>query len=115
MLSCQDCKKWVYDLKTGKLQLYGGKPVRQHPKGPPCMQEPGICPKGAPGRSDLTEQNRRVVEHFEQCRATGQFPDDGIVHQHAALLERIVRGYEQSKETDHLVLGLAKVFTKLKR
>lgn len=107
--------KWVYDLKTGQPQLYGGRKLKQHPKGPPCVQEPGICPKGKPGESDLTEQNQRVVRHFEECRAVGEFPDDGVVREHAALLERLYRRAEEQRRTDQIVLGLAKILVKSRR
>jgi hypothetical protein len=114
-LSCEDCKKWVYDLTTGKPQLYGGKLVAQHRTGPPCVQEPGICPKGSPGESDLTRQNERVVRHFEQCRATGDFPDDGHVHRHAAILEPLFRQAERRRQTSELTISLAKILVRSKR
>jgi hypothetical protein len=31
-----------------------------------------------------------VLEHFLECRATGQWPDDDLVRYHATLLTRIM-------------------------
>jgi len=108
-LSCNECQKWVHDLKTGKPQLYGGRKIKQHPKGPPCVQDPGCCPKVGPGKSDLTYQNERVLRHFEMCRAVGQFPDDDTVRRHAAILEPIFQDQEQKRETDELSVKLARL------
>jgi len=115
MLPCSECQQWVHDLKTGKPTLYGGQKVKQHPSGPPCVQEPGICPKGKPGESDLTDQNERVWQHFRQCRATGEFPDDGIVKRHAAILEPIVAGAERRRQSNELVVGLGKIFARTRK
>jgi hypothetical protein len=114
-LPCSECQKWVYDLKTGKQQLYGGKPVRQHPSGPPCVQEPGICPKGEPGKSDLTYQNLRVLRHFEECRAVGGFPDDGLVKMHAGLLEPIYQDAERRKQNEDLSVKIARLVVPMRQ
>lgn len=108
-LPCAECQKWVYDLKTGKPQLYGGRKLAQHPSGPPCVQDPGCCPKGGIGKSDLTYQNERVVRHFEMCRAVGQFPDDDTVKRHASILGPIYDQHEERHNQDLLATKIARI------
>lgn len=108
-LPCSECQLWVHDLKTGKPQLYGGQKLKQHPSGPPCVQDPGSCPKGGIGKSDLTYQNERVVRHFEMCRAVGQFPDDDIVKRHASILGPIYDQHEERHNQDLLATKIARI------
>ena len=56
--SCGDCKKWLYDLQTGKKVLRGGKEVKR-PKGtlPPCHS----CPKKSPEEAHEYELSDRNV------------------------------------------------------
>ncbi len=115
LLPCSECQQFAYDLKTGKPQMYCGKKLPQHKRGPPCVTEPGSCPKGKPGESDLTEQNRRVYEHFRECRATGMFPEDGTVRMHAAILESIFSRAEQDRQSAHQAHELARLLIRFKR
>lgn len=51
-------------------------------------------PRDAPVASrqyaaELTEQNRRAWEHYQECRAVGHFPDDPIVRRLGGLLRRM--------------------------
>ena len=34
----------------------------------------------------LSPENEQVWEHYRECRAVGQFPDDPLVRRHAALI-----------------------------
>lgn len=95
--------------------MYAGKKLPQHPKGPPCITEPGSCPKGKPGESDLSPQNHRVMDHFRHCRATGNFPDDGLVRMHAAILEPIFARAERDRQTMNMANELARLLIRLKR
>lgn len=115
VLPCHECQQFAHDLKTGKPQMYCGKKLPQHPKGPPCVTEPGSCPKGKPGESDLLPVNQRVLEHFRQCRATGVFPDDGMVRMHAAILEPIFSRSENDRQAVQQANHLARLLLRMRR
>ena len=59
---------------------------------PPCWE----CPKvreGAPRPSyyyadEVSDQSWKAIEHFEECDAVQQFPDDPIVRRNAAIIRR---------------------------
>jgi hypothetical protein len=74
----------VYDEQTGRRQTWRGEPYRRPAgTGPPCR----LCPKQGPHKGvALTPANARAVEHYRECAATGQFPDDPIVRRTAAII-----------------------------
>jgi len=87
---CQDCEAFVYDEKTGERMKSRGEPVRR-PVGnlPPCRTRANGCPKGTPEQSRaLTDQNWQAYQHYSECRAVGQFPDDPIVRRNAAIIRQ---------------------------
>lgn len=85
---CDDCRRFVYDEETGRRALRCGRPIAR-PEGtlPPCGYGPDRCPKGHPaaGRA-LNAANRKAYRHYQQCRATGRFPDDPIVMRNAGVM-----------------------------
>jgi hypothetical protein len=99
--SCADCKKYLHDDRG---EFFGDIVRRPLKIGLPLLRPPGtptpcfICPKipdDAPERSatyatDMTERNRQVYRHYQECRAVLRFPDDPLVRRHAA----IIRGIE---------------------
>ena len=87
----------MYDLETGKPLLNGKRKIRRGPAGPPCRNDATACPKGAPGKSELTVQNAQVLQHYMECRAVGQFPDDPLVRQNAALLHQVFEAVQQHR------------------
>ena len=57
----------------------------------PCRDPSRGCPKGSPENpKTLLPCNEIAYEHYRECRAVGQFPDDPIVRRNAA----IIRGIE---------------------
>lgn len=98
--SCEDCQQHVYDEKTGRRQEHRGEPVKR-PKGtfPPCGYGPDKCPKGNPkaGR-ELTLKNWLAWEHFQECNATGQFPDDEIARTNARLIRGVLDEIERNEQ-----------------
>jgi hypothetical protein len=67
---------------------HSGKPVRR-PVGTlaPCRLRANGCPKGTPETSRaLTDANWQAYQHYCECRAVGQFPDDAIVRRNAAII-----------------------------
>ena len=56
---------------------------------PPCSTCPKI-PKGRPHVPDsaveLNSRNYKAYQHWKECRAVGQFPDDAIVRRNASVM-----------------------------
>ena len=103
---CEMCLKYLYDHETGKLKKdHHDKPI-ERPKGSkaPCQYVLGrpleirekACAKISPdSAAGLTEQNQAAYDHYRECRAVGQFPDDPIVRQNA----RVIRDLEDMHES----------------
>lgn len=74
-----------------------GEPIRRQPNNPPpCRPYRGRtfrgCPKGTPEEPrSLSAKNLAAYWHWQQCSATGSFPDDAIVRQNAALIQQAHR------------------------
>jgi hypothetical protein len=90
-ISCKKCSKFACNLKTGEYFTQGNLLVRRGPEGPPCLSDPKICPKGKPGKSDLTLQNQQVLEHYYQCDAVSEWPDDEWVRLNARILKQTIQ------------------------
>ncbi len=113
-IDCRKCSKFACDLKTGKFFERGnGLLIERGPEGPPCRTDKAICPKGEPGKSDLTKQSQQVLQHYLECEAVGEWPDDEIVRQNAAILRSVLddcRGKRQRKhhrqDIEQLVISL---------
>jgi len=110
--SCEDCQRYVYDEKTGERQEWpkgSGNPLPR-PKGtlPPCGYGPTKCPKGNPtaGR-ELSESNAMAYRHYLECRAVGQFPDDAVVRQNAAIIRSVEDELARLREHAHREMILA--------
>lgn len=67
---------------------------------PPCEFSLTACPKVKPGHSDLTDVNKRVLNFHMRCRAVGEWPDDGVVRDHATLLERVITEAENDRREE---------------
>lgn len=93
---CGHCQKFHYDEETGEPVRderatgalgEGGMWYRRSPA--PCRLERG-CPKGTPEDPlSLSQKNRRAYEHYQECKATGNFPEDAIVARNAGIIRRI--------------------------
>ena len=96
---CDHCKKWLYNEETGKIEQRRGKDVpRATP--PPC--EFGNCPKGSPDAGiELSAMNWQAYRHYQECRATGRFPDDPIVARNAGIIRRVEDSFDRAR-TEYL-------------
>jgi hypothetical protein len=72
-IDCDDCKKHVYNLKSGKRLTYetdeGMLPILRVDD-PPCH----VCPKKSPEngkRLKLSDRNRRFVDFYYRVHASG--------------------------------------------
>ncbi|MFG0240454.1 MAG: hypothetical protein ACF8CY_05330 [Gimesia chilikensis] len=110
--NCEHCLQYWYDEETGKPELgRDNLPILRHAGCPaPCRTEIG-CPKGTPENSKaLSPRNRQVIEFHRECEAVGNFPNDPIVRQNAALIALVDRADEvrHRAEISALVKGLAR-------
>ncbi|QDT94359.1 hypothetical protein [Gimesia algae] len=98
--SCEHCLKYIYSEDTGELQTFRGEPVERvlpapchnpkHPKG---------CPKGTPENpKTLSLKNQKAYQHWRECKATGNFPDDDIVRHNAAILQDMADSAAEQKQ-----------------
>ena len=92
--SCEDCQAWVYNEKTGQREIVGRNESRRYlPRVPgmaPCRLKGMGCAKGTPENpKGLNDANLAAYEHYRECRAVGQWPDDPIVRRNAALIRDV--------------------------
>lgn len=74
------------------------QPDGSSPCPPMCRRKEG-CPKGTPENpNSLSPENERCYEHFRECKAVGQFPDDPIVRRNAAVIQEILDKYERDQK-----------------
>lgn len=96
--SCQDCKAWIFDHKTGKKEMRNGQPIPRLPGVKlPCEISAGLpedvreraCAKICPTAGvELSEKNWQAYMHYLGCKATSLFPDDPIVRRNAAIISQ---------------------------
>ena len=66
--------------------------------GPPCTTSQK-CPKGHIDKQrTLSERNELALQHYHECAATGNFPDDDIVRRRAGLLRRLEKAQQHMAE-----------------
>lgn len=94
--SCDSCKKFWYSEVTGDVLLVNstGKPMLRD--GPaPCETETK-CLKGTPEKQrSLNRANRWAYQHFLECDATGNFPNDPIVTWNAVIIRSAMKSNPQ--------------------
>lgn len=100
---CGHCQRFLYDETTGEPELKrdrSGPRERDASCPPPCRTREG-CPKGTPETSKaLTAQNWAAYEHYQECRAVGEFPDDAIVRKNAALIRTVEDRVQQIRQVE---------------
>lgn len=108
---CNHCQIYLYTEKTGKVKEWNGQPEKRPPGTAPCRTNTG-CPKGTPETAvTLSSQNSQAWVHYQECKATGNFPDDPIVARNAAILRAIdeeARRREQHDQNE-LMIQLARM------
>jgi hypothetical protein len=103
---CGHCQKYLYDEETGALrrQKFGkgpdglGLPVLRGNVALPCRSKDG-CAKGTPeGQRSLSRKNWRALQHYFECKATGMWPDDGMVRRNAGIIEAAFKRAEITRQ-----------------
>ena len=107
--SCGECKQWLYDEDGTRTERAGVPAPRPRGQPTPCYKCPKV-PKGKPpipeSAVELTDRNWKVWQHYRECKATGRFPDDAIVRQHAAVIREVETEYELSRNLEGVTLLL---------
>jgi hypothetical protein len=113
-IACEDCKKWVYDMKTGKVQTYQcGSPdnVKPTPRpGPPPCEIGWKCPKGSPERErlcQLTLRNMRMWDTFLEKRANRLPTLDALQVGIFTKLEILLSARERQQVAENLSVMIA--------
>lgn len=112
MLSCDECRRWIVDIKTATKTLRGGRPQARKANQPtPCQ----LCPKGSPANESrvmLSKRNERSWQMFLRARAGGLTEAekaDDIVQRTLSTCQEIYDQYlahQRSRETQTLLGAL---------
>ena len=81
----------------------------------PCARCPKI-PLGVrphPGNAvEISDRNWKAFVHWQECKATGHWPNDPIVRRHARLIQGVVDSVKESRdEISDSMQGLNQQFT----
>lgn len=106
---CGHCQAFVYITETGlPARQKHGTPgpdgemplLKRNPRNkPPCMTMGESCPKGSPDKQrSLSERNWRAYRHWQTCKATGKWPEDGIVMRNAGIIEAALQQAEITRQ-----------------
>lgn len=66
-----------------------------------CPKIPVECANKAPTSADAiepSEQSWKVIWHYRECKATGDFPKDDIVRRNAAIIYNVDRQIDDSRQ-----------------
>ena len=101
--TCEDCRAWLIDLKTGKRIERGGEPQRRRPGAPtPCR----TCPRESPERGKALALGRRemaTIHFYLQVRATAgvclteRERADPLLLRNLAIVDGVFRQYERGQ------------------
>jgi len=116
--SCEDCKKYIYDLRTGDLQTYKSGPKREdkpmlRPKdvATPCDKCPRESPELAP-TYELSSRNHRTLLLYQKAKATGfhyltdEEKHDSLVARNFSILDSLYEEKRRHRDTASLVENL---------
>jgi len=98
--SCDDCKVFRYDEKTGCRAEFLGKPIKRFPgELLPCQQVDhrgeSCCKKISPEADvALWPHNAAAYEHYRRCKAVCRFPEDSLVEANAAIIAEVEAAWE---------------------
>lgn len=108
--SCEACRKFKFndEIKEGRWVFakeptdFRGKPLpRYDGDNPPCEKDRDGCPKGhwsAP--VEISLKNQLAWQHYRECKAVCQFPDDPIVRLHAGIIAEIESQKQRVEEIE---------------
>jgi len=103
--SCEDCKRHVYDPKTGRRHTdrNTGRPLRRPPKArPPCA----ACPKcrddtektpEVGGKVSLSPKNRRTLQCYYEQLAGGGVVTDPITRKNLGIIAELFDQHDRGQ------------------
>jgi hypothetical protein len=101
--SCAVCQQFMHEDGRGvmgEIATRGGKPI---PRVPGTKTPCAICPKIPPGAeprpenaADLTGRPAAAYQHYLECKAVGDFPNDPIVRHTAVLIRQAEESCERA-------------------
>ena len=102
--SCEDCKRWIYDDKTGERRnLRTGEPM-ERPRGvpTPCLRCPKCTGVRRPNPTDgskatLSEKNMKTLALYYEHQAAPMLISDPIVRRNFGLIHRILAAYDRTQ------------------
>lgn len=93
-LSCSDCQEWWCDPLSGEFVKLRGERIARGNAPLLCSTRDG-CPVGTPAKQRrLSPKNKLAYEHYLECQATGNFPDDCIVRKNAKIIRSVTERVE---------------------
>lgn len=106
----------MFRHETGELvRDRNGQAVPRPPSSkPPCMGainapvevRERVCAKISPESGiDLSPRNVEAYAHYKECRAVGQFENDPIVRQNAAIIQQLEESHHRIRLESALVRG----------
>lgn len=108
LFTCEDCREWLIDLKTGTPIQRGGEPQRRRPGAPtPCR----TCPRESPERAAAIALGRRefaTIHFYLQVRATAgaclteRERMDPLLLRNLAIVDGVFRRHESSQAAGDL-------------
>lgn len=103
--TCADCKRWLYRPDGSKMvrgrPQDGGLPLARPPGQPtPCHECPKV-PDDAPERTshyaiEPSEKSKQAYQHYLECAAVGNFPDDPLVKCNARIIRQVEQAWERA-------------------
>ncbi len=92
-----DEEKGGYQLgRDGKRELRSSYNLGDMIVCPPMCRRSEGCPKGTPEKpKTMNEANELCYEHYRECKAVGQFPDDPVVRRNAAQIAEVLEMWER--------------------
>jgi len=121
-IDCEDCKRWIYDLETGKRKTYRSGPEREEkdqvrPKGVPTPCDK--CAKGSPKKAEecqLSVRNYRTLALHSEVRATAgaclskRARRDRLLLWNLAIVDGLVREWERKRAAEELANQVAMLY-----
>lgn len=103
-VTCEQCRAWWFDPIDGTTAQQNNQPLRRPDPDDVMCEGPRGCPKGHfKNPTTLSEKNRQAWLHFQECDATGVFPDDPMVAHNANIIRDVLA--QCGKERQRRAMG----------
>ncbi len=105
-MDCDLCQLYMVDDswkferdRRGELEL---RLLDQGPSFLAACRDPNRgCHKGTPENPrTLSPENEQCYEHYLECVAVGQFPDEPVVRRNAAVIRGVIDAVERDREVE---------------